>query len=64
MDFENLNQGMRSLYSNEIRKYIEGKPEISQKAVHNDELNADEAEKLINSDKNIEGSNTENHSIK
>ena len=49
---------------NEIIKCIEGKPEISQKAVHSDELDADEAENLTNSDKSIEGSNTEDHSIK
>lgn len=49
---------------NEIIKCIEGEPEISQKAVHSDELDADEAAELISSDKSIEGANTEDSSIK
>mgnify|MGYP002797924802 FL=1 len=49
---------------NEIIKCIEGKPEISQKAVHSDELDADEAAELVSSDKSIEGVNTEDSSIK
>ena len=49
---------------NEIIKCIEGKPEISEKAVHSDELDAEEAAKLTSSDKSVEGSNTEDASIK
>lgn len=49
---------------NEIIKCIEGKPEISEKAVHSDELDAEEAAELTSSDKSIEGSNTEDASIK
>lgn len=49
---------------NEIIKCIEGKPEISEKAVHSDELDAEEAAELTSSDKSVEGSNTEDASIK
>ena len=49
---------------NEIIKCIEGKPEISEKAVHSDELDAEEAAELTSSDKSIEVSNTEDASIK
>ena len=49
---------------NEIIKCIEGKPEISEKAVHSDKLDAEEAAELTSSDKSIEGSNTEDASIK
>lgn len=48
----------------EIIKCIEGKPEISEKAVHSDELDAEEAAELTSSDKSVEGSNTEDASIK
>ena len=49
---------------NEIIKCIEGKPEISEKAVHSDELDAEDAAELTSSDKSVEGSNTEDVSIK
>ena len=49
---------------NEIIKCIEGKPEISEKAVHSDELDVEEAAELTSSDKSVEGSNTEDASIK
>ena len=49
---------------NEIIKCIDGKPEISEKAVHSDELDAEEAAELTSSDKSVEGSNTEDASIK
>ena len=49
---------------NEIIKCIEGKPEISEKAVHSDELDVEEAAELTSSNKSVEGSNTEDASIK
>ena len=48
----------------EIIKCIEEKPEVSLRAVHADDLDADERLELIDSDKSISGGNTEDNSLK
>lgn len=53
-----------SLELEQIVRCIDGKPEVAMKAVHAIDLDADEAEGRISSDKSIEGLNTEDVSLK
>ncbi len=48
----------------EIIKCIDGKPEVSLRSVHADDLDADEEQELLDSDRSISGVNTEDNSLK
>lgn len=48
----------------EIIQCIEGKPEVSEKAVHANDLDASEADSMVSSDKSVVGSNTEDNSLR